>query len=139
MTLEKLQETLNTIRRGTYFHLVFKKQYGEYVRTTKTIGRLVKYANTKKAKERKALNPTKETKTNPNNQYLGNNIIFNTNTQKTCLQVFLTNCKYHKPISVYEHLNEEITMEEFYEGTNKKPSEPSELMNIDINDIVAIY
>ena len=139
MTQEIIQETLKNIKRGKYFHLVFKKTYGDYTRTTTTIVRLVTYSHTKKAKERMANNPNKSIKVNPNNVYLGNNLIYNKNTDQTNLQVFLTNCKYHKPISVYEYLGEEITMEEFYEGTNKEPSKPSELMNININDIVAIY
>jgi len=137
------QETRQLVQEkgkgGKYFHLVHTKVKEGYKRTTTSIVRVVKYANTKKAKERRANNPTQAPKVNPNNKYLGDNLIYNENTQRTCLQVFLTNCKYHTPKSVYEYQGQEITSEEYYQGTNTKPSKPTELMNIDIENIVAIY
>ena len=139
MTNQEIQEKLNAKRKGTYFKIAFRKVKGDYSRTTTTIVRLVKYANTKKAKERALNNPNKVSKANPNDKYLGNNLIFNENTQKTRLQVFLTNCQYHKPHSVYEYNGKEISSEEYYEGTNTKPSTPSELMCIDTSEIVMIY
>lgn len=139
MTQQETQDKLQTIGKGKYFHLVFEKVIEGYKRTTTTIVRIVNYSNTKKAKERKANNPSKPSKVNPSDKYLGNNLIYNENTQKTRLQVFLTNCKYHQPKSVYEYQGQEIGCEEYYEGTNTKPSKPSELMCINIEDIVAIY
>ena len=139
MTEQETQERLEKVGKGKYFHLVFAKEKEGYKRTTTTIVRIVKYANTKKAKERRANNPSKPQKVNESDKYLGNNLIYNENTQKTRLQVFLTNCKYHQPKSVFEYNGQEISSEEYYQGTNTKPSNPTELMNINIEEIVAIY
>lgn len=139
MTQQETQEKLQAIGNGKYFHLVFAKEKEGYKRTTTTIVRIVRYANTKKAKERRANNPSKPQKVNESDKYLGNNLIYNENTKKTRLQVFLTNCKYHQPKSVFEYNGQEITSEEYYQGTNTKPSNPTELMNINIEEIVAIY
>ena len=133
MTLQEIQEKLSAKRKGTYFTLTFKKHYGECSKTTTTTVRLANYYHVVKKE------PQEGTKKNTNDKYLGNNLIYNENTQKTRLQVFLTNCKYHQPKSVYEYQGEEISVEEFYERTNKKPSNVSVMFTIDINDIVAIY
>jgi len=133
MTLQEIQEKLSAKRKGTYFTLTFTKHYGECSKTTTTTVRLANYYHVVKKE------PQEGTKKNTNDKYLGNNLIYNENTQKTRLQVFLTNCKYHQPKSVYEYQGEEISVEEFYKRTNKKPSNVSVMFTIDINDIVAIY
>lgn len=133
MTLQEIQNKLNSKKRGTYFTITFKKNYGEYAKTTTTTVRLANYYKVV-GKE-----PKQDTKKNTNDKYLGNNLIFNENTQKTRLQVFLTNCKNHTPKNVYEYKGNEISAVEFYEGTNKKPSNISIMFTIDINDLVAIH
>ena len=133
MTLNEIQEKLNAKRKGTYFTIVYKGIYGDYSKTTTTTVRLCNYYHVVKKE------PQQDTKKVSNDKYLGNNLIFNENTQKTRLQVFLTNGKYHTPKSVYEYQGNEITSVEFYEGTHKKPSNVSVMFTIDINNIVAIY
>ena len=133
MTLQEVQEKLSSKKKGQYFTIVYKKVYGEYSKTTRTTVRLADYYKVVKKE------PLQGTKKNTNDTHLGNNLIFNENTQKTRLQVFLTNCKYHQPKSIYEYQGNEITAIEFYEGVNKKPSNVSIMFTIDINDLVAIY
>jgi hypothetical protein len=133
MTLENVQKILSEKKRGTYFTIVYKSTYGEYAKTTTTTIRLCNYYNVVKKE------PQQGAKKSTNDKYLGNNLIFNENTQKTRLQVFLTNCKNHTPRNVYEYQGNEITSVEFYEGTHKKPSNVSVMFTIDINNIVAIY
>ena len=132
-----LQNILNTKHRGAYLTIVYSKTYkGEYVKTTRTTVRLVNYSAVKK---NNGEGDQKPTKVNPNNEYLGNNIIYNKNTQNTLLQVFLTNNPHHRPHSVYCKVNgEEITKEEFVEATGKKSSTPDIMFSINVNDIVMV-
>lgn len=132
MTQEQVQNILNTKKRGTYFTIKYSKKYGDYNKTTTTTVRLANYYHVVKKE------PKSDTNKVSSDKYLGNNLIFNENTQKTRLQVFLTNNPHHKAKSVYEYQGEEITKEEFYQGTNKKPSNVSVMFTIDIADIVAI-
>ena len=133
MTLEQIQEKLNQIKKGTYFTIIYKKSYGDYTKTTKIVVRLANYYNVVKKE------PLQGAKSNSSDIHLGNNLIYNTNTNKTRLQVFLTNCPYHKPQSIYEYQGNEIDKDTFYQGTNKKPSNVSVMFTLDINDIVAIH
>ncbi len=132
MTQEQVQNILNKKRKGTYFTLTYKKNYGEYTKTTTTTVRIANYYHVVKKE------PQEGAKKVSNDTYLGNNLIFNQNTQKTRLQVFLTNNPNHKAKSIYEYQGEEISKEEFYEGTHKKPSNVSVMFTIDIAEIVAI-
>ena len=133
MTLQEIQEKLSAKKKGTYFTIKYRKHYGDYTQTTITTVRLANYYHVVKKE------PQEGAKKNTNDKYLGNNLIFNENTQKTRLQVFLTNCKYHLPKSVYEYQGQEISVEEFYEGSGKKPSNVSVMFTLNINDIVEIY
>ena len=133
MTLQEIQEKLSAKKRGAFFTIVYKKFYGDYSKTTTTTVRLANYYSVVKKE------PKQGEKKPSNDKYLGNNLIFNENTQKTRLQVFLTNCKYHAPKNIYEYQGKEITSVEFYENVNKKPNNISVMFTIDINDIVAIY
>ena len=133
MKTQEIQDILKTKKKGTYFTIVYRKHYGEYTQTTTTTVRLANYYKVVKKE------PQESTKKNTNDVYLGNNLIFNQNTQKTRLQVFLTNCKYHQPKSVYEYQGQEISVEEFYEKSGKKHHNVSVMFTIDVNDIVAIY
>lgn len=133
MTQKEIQEKLSAKRKGTYFTLMYRKHYGDYTQTTTTTVRLANYYHVVKKE------PATSAKKNTHDIYLGNNLIFNENTQKTRLQVFLTNNKYHHPKSVYEYQGSEISVEEFYEGSGKKPSNVSVMFTLNIEDIVAIY
>ena len=143
MKLTTIQEILKTKKRGQYFTIVYCKAIGDYTKTTTTTVRLVDYNNVKAVKEAKAKklmeNPTQQ-QTSPkksNDTHLGNNLIYNANTNKTRLQVFLTN--HHKPHCVYEYQGNEIDRETYYEGTHEKPSTPSIMFTINIDNIIAIY
>jgi len=134
MTLTEIQKILSKKRRGTYMRITYEKTYGDYHKITNAIVRLINYSSLKSVQTQS----NGEKKVNPNKQYLGNNLIHNTHTGTTCLEVFVTNGKYHKPRSVYEYMGEEITKEEFYNGTKQKPRQVSTLYTINIADIIAI-
>lgn len=145
MELETLQNILKTKKRGQFFTIIYQKVIGDYTKTTTTTIRLVDYNNVKKVKEQKAKkeleNPTKTTSTSTpkksNDIHLGNNLIHNTNTGKTRLQVFLTN--HHKPHSVYTYLGNEIDKETYYNGTGEKVSTPDIMFTITIDNIIAVH
>lgn len=137
MTLNEIQLALSTKKRGTWFTIVYKKVIGDYAKTTTHTVRLVNYysvANKESQKE-----PQQGAKKVSNDIHLGNNLIYNLNTHKTRLQVFLTKCHNHKPHSIYEYQGNTIDKEQFIEGTHYKSSAPSMLYTIDISNIVAIY
>lgn len=142
MTLEQTQEILNQKKRGQYLTITFRKVLGDFVKTTTTTIRLVNYNNVKAVKEKKALKGEKTTITNeltkkPSaDKYLGNNLIYNENTGKTRLQVFLTN--HHKPHCVYEYQGQEITQDEWYAESGDKKSTHEIMFAINIENIIAI-
>lgn len=132
MELKELQKILSTKKRGTYFTITFKKEINGYSRTTTTLVRLANYGAVAK-KEPSEINGKS------NNQYLGNNLYHNTNTNNICLHVFTTKNPNHKPHSIYEYMGETITREEYYEGIHKKPSSSNGIMfAINIKDIVMV-
>ena len=141
MTLEQVQTILNTKKRGQFITITYKKVLGDYVKTTTTTIRLVDYNNVKAVKEKKALEGPKTTITGAKkpsaDQHLGNNLIYNANTGKTRLQVFLTN--HHKPHCVYEYQGKEITKEQWYNESGDKQSTPTIMFSINIENIIAIY
>lgn len=145
MTLEQTQEILNKKKRGQYLTITFRKVLGDFVKTTTTTIRLVNYNNVKAVKEKKALKGekttiTSELKNTPKkpsaDKYLGNNLIYNENTGKTRLQVFLTN--HHKPHCVYEYQGQEITQDEWYAESGDKKSTHDIMFTINIENIIAI-
>ena len=131
MTTEKVKELTLSKKKGAWFTIEYKSEKNGYVKTTKSIVRLIPYKSKNNGEE-------KVKKAN-NDIHLTENLIFNTNTNKTRLQVFLTKCPNHKPKSVYEYLGNEITKEEYYEGTGKKPSNITEMFTINVENIIAIY
>ena len=132
MTLNELQNKLNGMKRGRYFAITYKHTYGEYAKTTRAVVRLADYYKVT-GKE-----PKLDTNKVSNDKHLGNNLIYNSNTGKTRLQVFLTNNPNHKPHSVYEYQGNEISKDEFYGNVNKKPSNISVMFTIDVESILAI-
>lgn len=136
----ELQNILATKKRGHFLTITYRKEINGYVKTTTTTVRLVDYNSIKSVKEKKAQQPLVENKQPKvsNDVYMGNNIIFNKNTGKTRLQVFLTGNPHHKPHSVYEYQGSEITADEWYEGTGKKPSTPTIMFSIDVSEIVMV-
>lgn len=142
MTLEQTQEILNQKKRGQFITITYQKVLGDYKKTTTTTIRLVDYNNVKKVKEMKALKgeTQKETITGEKKQsadkHLGNNLIFNENTGKTRLQVFLTN--HHKPHCIYEYQGNEISQDQWYAESGDKKSTPSIMFTILVENIIAI-
>ena len=53
MELEKLQNILNTKKRGQFLTITYQKVLGDYKKTTTTTIRLVDYNNVKAVKEMK--------------------------------------------------------------------------------------
>lgn len=127
----ELAEKLNAKKRGTYFVIVYSKLINGYKKTTRTVVRLCNYASVVKKEV------TTGTKSNSNDVYLGNNIIFNKNTNKTRLQVFLT--KHHKPHVSYEYNGADIDSDTYYENSGDKKSTPTVMFSINIENIVAVY
>lgn len=144
MTLEQTQTILNTKKRGQFLTITYHKVLGDYVKTTTTTVRLVDYNNVKAVKEQKAAKGLKTTITTQSttikkpsaDKHLGNNLIFNANTGKTRLQVFLTG--HHKPHCIYEYQGHEIDQEEYYTNSGDKQSTPTIMFSIDIANILAI-
>ena len=142
MELETLQKILETKKRGQYLTITYQKVLGDYVKTTTTTIRLVDYNNVKEVKEMKALkgnnggNGNDAPKKPSNDKYLGNNIIFNVNTQKTRLQVFLT--KHHTPKCVYTYQGKEIDKETWYAESGDKQATPKIMFSINIENIISI-
>lgn len=132
MELERLQDKLNHNKKGRYFTITYVKVYGDFTKTVTVTLRIAKYSSVAK-KDPETI------KKNPNDIYLGNNIIRNVHTGKTRLQVFLTKSKTHKPVVHYHYLDQEISKEDFYQGSGQKPSKaPDTMYNIFIETIVAI-
>ena len=127
MTLNELLKKLSTIKKYRWFHVVYTSTINGYKKTTTSI---VRFADYKKADG--TMNEPKKTN-------LSEYIMHCENTGNTNLQVFVTNCKNHKPHSVYEYMGKEISKEEYYEGSHKKPSSPSQCFYLTIDNIVAIY
>jgi len=141
MTLEQTQEILNQKKRGQYLTITYHKVLGDYVKTTTTTVRLVDYHNTKAYKEKMALKEPKTTissqpKKPSADKHLGNNLVYNENTGKTRLQVFLTN--HHKPHCIYEYQGKEITKDQWYNESGDRQSTPDIMFSIDIANILAI-
>lgn len=141
MTLEQTQTILNTKKRGQFITITYHKVLGDYVKTTTTTIRLVDYNNVKQVKEKKALQSPKTTiATQPKkpsaDQHLGNNLVYNSNTGKTRLQVFLTG--HHKPHCIYEYQGQEIDQETYYANSGDKQATPTIMFSIDIANILAI-
>ena len=134
MKTNELQKILETKKRGHFFTLVYRKEINGYVKTTTTTVRLVDYASV----VGKTINVENKPSKPSNDIHLGNNLIFNKNTGKTRLQVFLTGNPHHKPHSIYEYQGNEITADEWYEGTGKKPSVPTLMFCLDVNEIVMV-
>ena len=136
---QEVNNIVSKLHRGSYFTVVYQKVIKGCKKLTTTTVRLVNYSSTPKGKEAALKNADKPKNANTHSEYLGNNLIYNTNTQNTLLQVFLTNNPHHRPHSIYSKVNgDEITKDEWYEITGKKPSAPDTMFTININDIVMI-
>ena len=141
MEIKELQEKLQAKKRGQFLTITYKKVVGSYSKITTTTVRLIDYAS---AIGKKVVNKTENSQNKPSNDvHLGNNLIFNQNTGKTRLQVFLTKCKNHKPHSIYwkldeDGVNEQITAEEFYNGTGEKRQEPTLMFCVLTDNIVKV-
>lgn len=142
MELETLQNILNSKKRGQYLTITYQKVLGDYKKTTTTTIRLVDYNNVKAVKEMKAAKGIDPNAAKPSTKklsadhYLGNNLIFNVNTQKTRLQVFLTN--KHKPHCIYEYQGKEISQDQWYAESGDKKATPSIMFSINVDNILAI-
>lgn len=146
MTLEETQAILNTKKRGQFLTITYQKVLGDYKKTTTTTIRLVDYNNVKAVKEMKkakGIDPSKPLKSTITGEkkpsadkHLGNNLIYNENTHKTRLQVFLTN--HHTPHVIYEYQGHEIDQEQWYAESGDKKSTPSIMFSITIDNILAI-
>ena len=131
MEIEKVKELTKAKKNNRWFAIEFKSEKNGYKKTTRTVVKLMKYKSKNNGEDK----PQKQN----NDIHLTQNLIFNTNTQKTRLQVFLTKCPNHKPHNVYEYQGKEITKEEYYAGTGKKPSNITEMFTINVENIIAIY
>ena len=137
MELNTLQTILNSKKRGQYMTITYEKVMGAYTKTTTTTIRLVDYNNVAEVKAKKALQAEKPAKkTNSADKHLGNNLIYNANTGKTRLQVFLT--KHHKPHCIYTYNGNEIDKDTYYANSGDKQSTPSIMFTITIDNIIAI-
>jgi len=142
MELETLQNILNSKKRGQYLTITYQKVLGDYKKTTTTTIRLVDYNNVKAVKEMKKAkgydpNATIKEPTKPSaNKYLGNNLVYNENTGKTRLQVFLTN--KHQPHCIYEYQGKEISQDQWYAESGDKKATPSIMFSVLVENILAI-
>lgn len=137
MEIKELQEKLQSKKRGQFLTITYKKAVKNCVKYTTTTVRLVDYAS---VSGKTPLNSQSKTS---NDIHLGNNLVYNQNTGKTRLQVFLTKCKNHQPKSHYWEITEndvmeQITAEEFYTKTGEKKSEPTLMFCILTDNIVKV-
>ena len=143
MELQSLQNKLNQKKRGQFLTITYQKVIGAYKKVTTAVVRLVDYNNVKAVKEKKALkygNTQKQTITGEKkpsaDKYLGNNIIFNENTGKTRLQVFVT--KNHKPHSIYTYEDNTIDKETYYLNSGDKENNADIMYSVNIENILMI-
>lgn len=127
MKLTQLQNEIKTkIVRGRYFSITYTKNINGYEKTTKTVVTLKGYHGNYQC-------------SNPNENYLGDNIIENTKTGVTRLMVFVTQNPKQKPHSTCNYYGNEISVEEWYEKTHRKHTIPDTMFSIDISDIVELH
>ena len=137
MEVKELQEKLQAKKRGQFLTITYRKVIGKFSKQTTTTIRLIDYASVS------GKTPSNSQSKTSNDIHLGNNLIYNQNTGKTRLQVFLTKCKNHKPHSIYweetdNGEKEQISAEEFYENTKERKSEPTLMFCILTENIVKV-
>ena len=134
MLIKNLQETLSNIRKGSYTHIKYRGGENGYEKTTTMVVRFVNYYATKDFKESgrtpKSPNPNVET-------LIPHILTYNKNTNNYHVHVYTTN--HHKAHSTYTLNGKEITEEEYYEGTKKKPSKPTSVFTINAENVIAIW
>ena len=132
MELTKLQNELQNIKGGTYYHIEYQsvKDNG-YKKITNTTVRNGSYGSVRESDT--------PIKVNPNDTHLGQNIVVNQKTGKARLMVFLT--KHHKPhVKYYDNLGNEITKEQWLEANPKEASKksPTLMFSILVENIIKV-
>lgn len=123
MTLQALQNKLATIRKGAFTKINYATTKNGLTKNTNAVVRFVRYSHIK------GVTPTG--KTNPNEQWLTSEIVYNSNTQKHYLQVATTTLKSK---STYYNGENEISKEE-YEKVNKPSNYKPVVFRIAIENI----
>lgn len=128
MEEKTISAKLANIKRGRYFVLEYITTKNGLKKAVRGVFRFVKYENIKGV--------VKVGKTNPNEQWLSKDLVYNTNTKKTYLQLATTN---HKNKCKYYNGETEITKAE-YELVNKPRTNATKpvVIRLDIENIVRI-
>lgn len=143
MTLQETMNAMNTIKRGKYVPVCFKRDIefnGDiYTKTTHMLVRFVNYYNIKEVKEKMANNPTKAKKFNQNVKYIATNITYNENTQHFMLGMATTKNSHKKATSEYARNGKEISKEQFdLVDTKQSKSSPTIWLTKRLDDMISI-
>ena len=132
---ETLIAKIKSLKKGTYHTIVYAHSENGYTKTTTMVARLVNYYHIKEVRESGKTEPSEPRK---NTIVIVPHILtYNTKTGNYLLHVYPT--KHHQPRSTYTNPSgETCTSEEYYDMSGRKPSGPSPVYQIKLQDLVAI-